>query len=629
MTHNDRRSRTVNLSPRWSRRIATIAAVGALLSVLAAVAALADTQPRSLDEWQLLHDYLRAEILRHSDQYPRGSGLDTLKNSCEVYVRALEVFAADRDQALTAAQEAQASADPAVQAFFDKFMDLVDLAQDFGDGALQMADIMLRVEDNFGPIPGATLTLRVDLYAKCLYDNARRLQFDEGITRRQVQRMLQKAIDDLDRGWSLRCGEIHEAVYCGWMYPDLERNPDPFYVEERLKEADKIREQAPYYELDSERRQADELMNRYLKDTLCLNPARGHKWYLQLAEQYRLNNAREYIDGFYAKLHGHVWIEEAGQRRPANGAKVTVTDPKDQTTWQAMADREGYYEIDRGLLHNHKGKDDEDRCPVFKISAESQGDRVDDTYEGNLREPDTHAEFTKDLVIQRDDQWDVTITYTEDVEGEEREGDKRRTVSRHYAATYKARVLLAEADSQRSLFRSEDCSIELHDNYHWHYIDNECNHRGGFTGEKAGRVPLPIEVQFNPGSQRYYFRFDPPSEVIPYKFAGQLLGPDQHCTGAWEYEAPSSRSVLPADWEEMGELRQYTPGQTHITGNAILDGGMALVWPDNPQMFEPQMRGDMFQAIFMMNAQIGGYSPLILSSLPIKQTLTWEIKRPE
>jgi hypothetical protein len=308
---------------------------------------------------------------------------------------------------------------------------------------------------------------------------------------------------------------------------------------------------------------------------------------------------------------------------------VTVTDPKDQTTWRATADAEGYYEIERGLLHNHKGKDAEDRCPVFGISAEHEGDRVDATYEGPLREPDRSAEHTKDLVIQGGDQWDVTITYKEDVDGEEREGDKKKTVSRHYAATFKARVRLAEADRRTSLYRSEDSSIEFYDNYNWHYIDNECNHRGGFTGEKKSRVPLPIEVQFNPGSQRYYFRFEPPSEVIPYRFAGQLLGPDPHCTGAWEYEAPSSWSVLPSDWEEAIGQRQYTPGQTRIAGDAILDANVALVWPENPQMFELQMRGDMFQAIFMMNAQIGGYSPLILTSLPIKQTLTWEIKRPE
>ncbi len=227
------------------------------------------------------------------------------------------------------------------------------------------------------------------------------------------------------------------------------------------------------------------------------------------------------------------------------------------------------------------------------------------------------------------DQWDVTITYTEDVDGEEREGDKKRTVSRHYAATFKARVRLAEADSRTSVYRSEDCSVDFHDNYTWHYIDNECNHRGGFTGEKVGRVPVPIEVQFNPGSQRYYFRFEPPSEVISYRFAGQLLGPDQHCTGAWEYEAPSSWSVLPSDWEETIGQRQYTAGQSRLAGDAILDGGVAAVWPDNPQMFEPSMRGDVMQAIFMMNAQIGGYAPMVLVSLPTRQTLAWEIKRPE
>jgi hypothetical protein len=117
--------------------------VGVLLSALPVGVAIADTQQRSLDDWQLLHDSLRAEILQHSDQYPRAGGEETLKNSCEPYLRALEVFAADRDRALAAAQEAQSSHDPAIQAFFDKFMDLVDWAR-IGDGALQIA-AMLRV----------------------------------------------------------------------------------------------------------------------------------------------------------------------------------------------------------------------------------------------------------------------------------------------------------------------------------------------------------------------------------------------------------------------------------------------------------------------------------------------------
>jgi hypothetical protein len=278
-------------------------------------------------------------------------------------------------------------------------MDLVEQAQSEGNGVLELASFLLRVEDNFGPIDRATLTMRAESDGRCLYDKARELKFDHNITRRQVKRMLEKALDDLDTGWSLRCEEaLGNPEYCGWMYPDRQRNPNP-HCEIPLAEADKVRQLSPYFELEPEHQRADDLMNRYLKDTLCLLPDKGHIWYLELAEQYKLFAAKEYINGFYGTLKGRVWIEEGTSRRPADGAHVVVINPKDFTKWETDTDSDGKYTIKKALLHAHADEKGRQRCPKFEISATWQNCRGDDTFEGPLMRPKPDEVFEKDATI--------------------------------------------------------------------------------------------------------------------------------------------------------------------------------------------------------------------------------------
>ena len=343
---------------------------------------------RSDDDWQLLYDQLRQRIDQHSETYP--SGGEQLKASCYPYVEALNVFAKDRDEAFKAAQEAQASSDPKVKEYFGMFLDLVEQAEGFGNGTLLVADILLRVEDNFGPIVYDTLTLRADRYGKCLYDNARELQFDHTITRGQVQHMLEKALDDLEKGWTMKYG---------WLYPEGEGGPPEPHVDEMLEHTNRIRELAPYFELEEERRHADGLMNRYLKDSLCILQDKSHKEYLEIGEKYQLAEAREYIEGFYGTLKGRVWKDDGIERKPAEGARVVVVDPIDGTKWEAVADDEGNYKIKDALLHEHTGNDGKPRCPKFRITAEYGSFSVEDTYEGPLHEPDKSAEYEKNLVI--------------------------------------------------------------------------------------------------------------------------------------------------------------------------------------------------------------------------------------
>jgi hypothetical protein len=369
-------------------------------------------QQRSINDWQLLLDHLRQQIDQDSQNYPRQKGLDTYKNSCQPYVEALQVFAKDRDEAFKAAQEAQASKDPKVKAFFDQFMDLVDRAQAEGNGVLGLGSFLLRVEDTFGPKPCAELTMNAKSFGKCLYDKARELKFDHTITQGQVRLMMNKGLDDLDTGWTLRCEEtLGNPQYCGWMYPDLERNPNPYDYEILLAEANEVRQLSPYFDLGPERQRADDLMNRYLKDTLCLDPNTGHKRYVELAEQYKLSSAKEYIDGFYGTLKGTVRVGEGGGGSPAEGAHVVVTDPKDETTWEADTKADGTYTIKKALLHADKDEKGHPRCPAFRISAALENCRGKGTFTGTLTNPNPGEVLKKDVTMTCG-KWDASMVIT-------------------------------------------------------------------------------------------------------------------------------------------------------------------------------------------------------------------------
>jgi hypothetical protein len=185
-------------------------------------------------------------------------------------------------------------------------------------------------------------------------------------------------------------------------FQTLQKGDPQTPADKGLAWVDKIREECDWWRLGRERADATQLMVEYFKDVLCFKPEeKSHKWYLEKAKEYRLDEAEEYAKGFYAKLKGTVWIEDVTGRKPAKGAKVMVIDPKDGTTWKATTDAEGKYQIKDALLHTHKGSKGELRCPQFQISAELEGDRATDTYEGPLRKPDRSVEFTKDLVIKR------------------------------------------------------------------------------------------------------------------------------------------------------------------------------------------------------------------------------------
>lgn len=374
------------------------------------------------------------------------------KHDVGPYVHWLQVKAADRERANALALEA-GERNPYFQRLFG---DLAQDAQMSGDYTVDLgARMLLRFDeagDNYG-----TVCVRVQRYGMPLWEAAVANKFDREIIRDRVRKQMRYSINDLENKWlwvgveSRTVAEVQghyiEGDFESYALPRsafvkggkhaLDVNP---YVDEWLAEVEKcVRRPCEFFGLIGIRDQeATPMMEEYLKDTLCLKKDTGHRHYLDLAKQYGLAHAQEYIEGFYAKLKGTVWLEDADGRKPANGAKVTVVDPKDGTKWEATADAKGKYEIKKGLLHNHKGKDEEDRCPEFRISADHQGDRTDDTYVGPLREPNPSEEFTKDLVINRIG-WALEVEYHEQIRHDKKDvqaaGDMTVTTEEHLAGT--------------------------------------------------------------------------------------------------------------------------------------------------------------------------------------------------
>ena len=452
---HDSGSKTNSLGATTRHDVRVILAIA--LGVAMGVPTAESQAPAGGTDWTALYEELEARVLPNVDE-PKGYPADL-----EPYFQWMERKAIDRDAVRQARDDAfdAAHGNPEWAAEFDA---LLQTAQRSGEGTAWDACwkfLRIKNDDDW-----QTTLFKARTFGRKIYQKAAETGFDPVFVRDEWARcLLRYSINVVEggekQGLSLYSGRV--KVLAEWGEDGLLRIPrrdfdvtcersTEFVMQEKgeplapadmgLEWVEGIRKECDWWRLGRERADATELMNQFLKDDLCLRPQeRSHKWYIELAGKYEgLEEAAEYARGFYATLKGTVLIEENGERRPANGARVTVTDPKDGTQWHATTDLEGEYRIDDALLHVHEGADGWPRCPVFKISAEHEGDRVDDTYEGNLREPNTSAELTKDLVIHRVDRWELEIEYHEQVSYNNREERGDATWEEHITGTLDYRI---------------------------------------------------------------------------------------------------------------------------------------------------------------------------------------------
>jgi len=230
------------------------------------------------------------------------------------------------------------------------------------------------------------------------------------------------------------------------------------------------------------------------------------------------------------------------------------------------------------------------------------------------------------------DQWDVTITYSEDVGGTYQETEEhKKTVQRNYSATFKARVKFVEGDGRTATYESEDAEVQIQDNYNHHSVlDNgECAWRGGFNGSKSGRVPVEVKFRLNTHNHTYHVGLGKWSgDGITYTLGGNIFGSLEGCSGAWQKEVTSVDR--PRGWEKgegPPESRTWAPGQTSFTFQNSWDDYATGVWPDclPPPVNLKGLAEICYGLTYVPFVFDWGHTP----QMKIKKSLSWEVTRPK
>jgi len=295
-----------------------------------------------------------------------------------------------------------------------RFRELLDVAQEFGNSTTDRAMSHMKIEDR-----GWNTLLMYAEELHPLYDKAVETRFAPDLVREFAQCLLRYASRDYECsfdsvGLYRDCTEplsgrgivdwrdgLSMDERCPRRQSDVEHEEKPqLPAESGLEYGDWLRRECDRWGFAQERSDLTDVMEDYYKDVLCKFPAgKGHKWYLEEAKKYKLDDAIDHNEGFYAKIYGKVEILTDEGRKPAPGAKVRVYAPLDDQEWTTTADGDGEYEIQDVILHKE--------CSPFEISAEYKEHEEETEYEGPLEEPDESYEFEKDLLIKP--YWEGTI----------------------------------------------------------------------------------------------------------------------------------------------------------------------------------------------------------------------------
>ncbi len=337
------------------------------------------------------------------------------------YLHWMDVKARDRDQVRDLYEKALDLSNlnagwQEITEWAKKFQWLLDYVQESGNFTARMgATMLLRIDYRFGgnQWPDAIFKMKNDGHQ--LYNKALETRFDPEYIREYARCLANYAIKDVEVG-HLGLYDGRESVF-GTLDPEgylvmpnrdfvtdcerriefttLDKGDAVAPADEGLAFVEQIREECRWWNFGREEADATMLMEEFYRDQLCKKPAKGHKWYRELARQYHLQDSIVYNEGFYGTLYGTVQIETERGSRPAENARVVLTAPRDGEAWETITNVDGEYEIERALLHK--------TCSPFRISAEYERDREVDSFEGPLEEPDTTHRHRHDLMIHRGD----------------------------------------------------------------------------------------------------------------------------------------------------------------------------------------------------------------------------------
>jgi hypothetical protein len=543
-------------------------------------------------DWAKLYAQLDARISPNMDE-PRGYPSDL-----GPYFDWLERKAVDRNDTKQALNEVLNVTSGSPE-WIERFQKLLDKAQLSGENTAWDACfkfLRIKKDDDW-----QNCLFKVRKFGHLIYLKTLETAFDPQFVRDGwVRCLIRYAINDVEEGRGLSLYDGRLSVLAEWddegylnipkrdfdvscerrvEFQTLEQGKPKTPADKGLAWVDDIRNECDWWSFGAERADATRLMEEYYRDVLCFYPHdKSHQWYMERARQYRLADSEQYNDGFYGTLKGRVWIGEGEDRRPADGAHIVITDPKDNSKWQTDAGPDGTYTIKRALLHAPQDEKGRPRCPQFKITAERQGCRVETIYDGPLTQPKPGAVFEKDLTLRCLNAWDVNYTFTEQMNVT----SPQLKASRQYSLKARGRVYFKERKRNDEIYESDSAMIELNDSFNQHITETnyqapDTHLHGYWTATKNGQVPMRMRLVFNTYSHKYSlfvpaWQGDPVIVKGTYQWNGVPREPD----GAREFtcqtvleELPIEGLLSPED-DASGDIAPR--GEPYQEGQSVLSG---------------------------------------------------------
>jgi hypothetical protein len=362
---------------------------------------------RAQENFEAIYNTLKTKIEKEEAE-PRWPDI----NQVEAYVKWMGIKAADRDNARAISLRANQAGNPYWE---QKFINLALDAQNSGELTIWQGvlKLMRGYWQNRRESWSHCVYVAGPFVGETLYHSAVANGFSTEDIVERARCLMRQATQDLEANWLYTNHESFLGHYDpdgfqvlpdgDWDSDCMRRGEftttsqgDPLMPADKAMEwVQEVRVICQFYHLNGEFDDATDLMVQYIKEkqVLCLKPSgEGHQWYIDLAKEYELDGAKEYMEGFYATIKGKVEKEKNGLRVPAAGAEVEFEAPKDQRTWKTKTDTEGNYKIEGVILHKS--------CGPFIITARGDGCfRLEDVA-GPLEEPDKSYELEKNLLLE-------------------------------------------------------------------------------------------------------------------------------------------------------------------------------------------------------------------------------------
>jgi hypothetical protein len=355
------------------------------------------------------YNRLKAKIESELRQPPAST------NELDLYLSWMVIKAKDRDEAEKLSYKAGREGNPYWER---KFFDLSDEADNSGEDTKSDAMFkLMRLDERSGnPAGYGQACYAAGPYVgERIYNTAIENGYTTDEIRERARCMMRYATNDLEANWLY---SNHES-FLGYEGPDglqvtpedgrsitcrrrgeftTTRQGDPFQPSDKaMRMVDEVRDICKFYSLDPEFNDATDLMVQYLKEkqVLCLMPEEGHQWYMDLAQEYELEKAKDYMEGFYANIKGKIEREKDGSKQPVPNADVKFLAPDDNRTWTTKSDQDGNYLIEGVILHKN--------CSPFILSARGEGCEKEEEVQGPLEEPDKSYELERNLILVCED----------------------------------------------------------------------------------------------------------------------------------------------------------------------------------------------------------------------------------